>query len=114
MVTEWGMSDTLGLVHYDGNKRSRFLDIPLGSERGEYGEDTARAIDGEVKRIMSDAHEHARRILTEKRDMLESITRRLLDIEVMEGDELRRMLGAPPPPPRGDHETHTAPTKNVH
>jgi cell division protease FtsH len=115
MVTEWGMSDALGAVHYDGNKRSRFLDIPIGSERGAYAEDTARLIDGEVKRIMSEAHEHARRILTDKREMLEAITRRLLDIEVMEGDELRRILGAPTPPPHAERETTpVVPPQNIH
>jgi cell division protease FtsH len=115
MVTEWGMSDALGAIHYDGNKRSRFLDIPLGPERGAYAEDTARLIDSEVKRIMSDAHEHARRILNDKRDMLETITRRLLDIEVMEGDELRRILGAPPPPPHAERDTTpVVPPQNIH
>ena len=104
MVTEWGMSDALGAIHYDGNKRSKFLDIPLGPERGAYAEDTARLIDSEVKRIMTDAHNDARRILTEKRDLLESVTRRLLDIEVMEGAELRTMLGIHAPAASG-HET---------
>jgi cell division protease FtsH len=93
MVTEWGMSDSLGAINYDGHKRSKFLDIPIGPERGAYAEDTARLIDAEVKRIMTDAHGEARRILTEKRDMLESVTRRLLEVEVMEGDELRRIMG---------------------
>jgi len=105
MVTEWGMSEALGVVHYNGHGRNRFLDIPLGPERGNYAEDTARLIDGEVKRILSAAHEQAGHILTEKREMLEQITRRLLDIEVMEGDELRRMLGAPTPPPHAERET---------
>jgi cell division protease FtsH len=115
MVTEWGMSDALGAVHYDGNKRNRFLDIPLGPERGSYAEDTARLIDGEVKRIMGDAHEQARRILSDKRDLLEQITRRLLDIEVMEGDELRRMLGAPAPPPHAERDTTPiVPPTNIH
>jgi len=113
MVTEWGMSDALGAIHYDGNKRSRFLDIPIGPERGAYAEDTARLIDGEVKRIMSEAHEHARLILTDKRDLLESITRRLLEIEVMEGDELRRMLGTPTTPTQVDHDASTT-SPNVH
>ena len=104
MVTEWGMSDTLGAIHYDNPKRSRFLDIPVGPERGAYAEDTARLIDAEIKRIMSEAHGNARRILTEKRDLLESVTRRLLDIEVMEGDELRAMLGVHEPAPHDAQE----------
>ena len=96
MVTEWGMSDALGAINYDGHKRNKFLDIPIGPERGNYAEDTARLIDAEVKRIMTDAHTHARSILTDKRDMLEKVTRRLLEQEVMEGDTLRSILGVPP------------------
>ena len=96
MVTEWGMSDALGAVNYDGHKRGKVLDIQLGPERGAYAEDTAKLIDSEVKRIMTDAHDQARNILSKRRDMLEAVTRRLLEKEVMEGDELRRILGAPP------------------
>jgi cell division protease FtsH len=96
MVTEWGMSDSLGAINYDGHKRSKFLDIPIGPERGAYAEDTAKLIDSEVKRIMTDAHGEARRILGGHRDMLERVTRRLLEQEVMEGDELRRLLDLPP------------------
>jgi cell division protease FtsH len=103
MVTEWGMSDALGAINYDGNKRSKFLDIPIGPERGNYAEDTARLIDAEVKRIMTEAHTRATMILTENRDMLEKVTRQLLEQEVMEGDTLRAILGVPPralPEPR--------------
>ena len=96
MVTEWGMSEALGAINYDGAKRSKFLDIQMGPERGAYAEDTARLIDAEVKRIMTDAHGTARQILTEKRDMLESVTRQLLEQEVMEGDQLRRLMGIAP------------------
>jgi cell division protease FtsH len=96
MVTEWGMSESLGAINYDGHKRNKFLDIPIGPERGNYAEETARLIDAEVKRIMTSVHNEARRILTESRDKLESVTRRLLEVEVMEGEELRRMLGLPP------------------
>src|ERR687887_524174 len=96
MVTEFGMSDTLGAINYDGNKRARFLDIPITPERGLYAEETAEKIDAEIKRILTDAHGAARRILADNRDKLESITRRLLEVEVMEGDELRQLLGLAP------------------
>ena len=111
MVTEWGMSDTLGAINYDGHKRSKFLDIPIGPERGAYAEDTARAIDAEVKRIMTDAHSTARQVLTGKRDELEAVTRKLLEIEVMEGEQLRAMMGAPPP--RSTSETIPLPTNEL-
>ncbi len=96
MVTEFGMSDALGAINYDGNKRARFLDIPMPQERGLHGEETARLIDAEIKRILTDAHDKARDILTTHREKLETVARRLLEIEVMEGDELRRLLGLPP------------------
>ena len=99
MVTEWGMSDALGAINYDGHKRSKFLDIPIGPERGNYAEETARLIDAEVKRIMTEAHDRARGILTAQRDMLEKVTRQLLELEVMEGDTLRTILGVPATPP---------------
>ena len=92
MVTEWGMSDEMGAINYDVNKRGRFLDIGMPPERGLYGEETAQKIDAEIKRILNEAHVTARRILTEHRCKLESVTQRLLEIEVMEGDELRQLL----------------------
>jgi cell division protease FtsH len=91
MVTEFGMSDTLGAVNYDGSKRPRFLDLP-GQERGLYSEPTAEKIDAEIMRIVSEAHDKARAILSSNREKLERVTRRLLEVEVMEGDELRQLL----------------------
>ena len=86
------MSDLLGAISYDGHRRNKFLDLSGGPERGAYAEDTAKLIDAEVKRIMTDAHAEAHRLLAGHRDMLETVTRRLLDVEVMEGAELRRIL----------------------
>jgi cell division protease FtsH len=96
MVTEFGMSDSLGAINYDGNKRARFLDMPMPQDRGMYGDDTAKLIDAEIKRILTDAHNTAREILNEHRDKLEVVTQRLLVVEVMEGDELRQLLGVTP------------------
>ena len=98
MVTEFGMSDALGAVNYDGNKRGRFLEVQLGNDRGQYAEETAEKIDHEIKRILTEAHNTARDVLSSHRDKLERVTRRLLEVEVMEGDELRELLGLVPPP----------------
>ncbi|MEQ1909735.1 MAG: hypothetical protein ABMA15_12985 [Vicinamibacterales bacterium] len=95
MVTEYGMSDALGLINYDGNKRPKFLDIAMPQERGLYSEDTALKIDTEIKRIISEAHVRAHDILTERREQVDTIAKRLLAVEVMEGDELRQILGLP-------------------
>ena len=100
MVTEFGMSDTVGAINYTSQSRSRFLDVTGGTDRGAYAEATAELIDSEIKRLITEAHAVARRILTERRDRLETVTRRLLEKEVMEGDELRTILaeGAVPAP----------------
>jgi cell division protease FtsH len=90
------MSDELGAINYDGNKRARFLDIPMPQERGLYAEVTAEKIDAEIRRIINEAHQRAREILMGNRETLERVTRRLLEVEVMEGEELRRLLGVTP------------------
>src|SRR5690349_9828433 len=97
MVTEFGMSDALGAVNYDGHRGSKYLDTPFMNERGNHSEDTAQKIDAEVKRILSAAHDDARRVLRERRDILDQLSERLLDKEVIEGDELRALLGPTPP-----------------
>jgi cell division protease FtsH len=94
MVTEYGMSDALGAVNYEGQKRARFLDMPVMQERGLYAEVTAEKIDAEITRIVTDAHDKARELLTAHREKLEAVARRLLEIEVMEGDELRQIMQA--------------------
>ena len=92
MVTEFGMSESLGAVSFDTHGRSRFLDVQLGPERGTYGEETAREIDSEVRRIVSDAHQRARGILSDRQHTLEQIARRLLEKEVIEGPELLEIV----------------------
>src|SRR5687767_2905055 len=97
MVTEFGMSEALGAVNYDGHRGNKFLDNPFMNERGNHSEDTARKIDIEVKQILTDAHNEARRVLRERRDNLDELSLRLLEKEVIEGDELRILLGPVPP-----------------
>jgi cell division protease FtsH len=97
MVTEFGMSDLLGAVNYDGNKRPVFLDSPFALERGNYSEETALKIDAEVKRILGEAHETARRVLRERRATLDALSERLLEKEVIEAEELKAIMGSVPP-----------------
>jgi cell division protease FtsH len=97
MVTEFGMSDSLGAVNYDGHRGTKFIDTPFMNERGPHSEDTAQKIDAEVKRIITEAHDQARRVLRERKETLTELSHRLLDKEVIEGDELRALLGPVPP-----------------
>lgn len=91
MVTRYGMSETLGLRTFEPAHRSAFLDMPI-PPRKDYSEAKAGVIDAEVEKIIEHAHDKVRRILTERRAILDEIARRLLDKEVMDGDELRSLL----------------------
>ncbi len=93
MVTELGMSELVGPVNHEGRKRGAFLDGPYVPERGNYAEETARLVDAEIKRLISDAEGTANRILTERRVTLDDLTAHLLEKEVLEGAEIRRRLG---------------------
>jgi cell division protease FtsH len=103
MVTEFGMSELLGAVNYNAHSRSAFLDTPFAQERGNYSEETALKIDAEVKRIISEAHDTARQVLRSRLDILDQLSARLLEKEVIESDELMAIMG--PMPPKDPHGT---------
>jgi len=92
MVTEYGMSDLIGPIHHEGHRRNPFLDSPFMPERGTYADETARTIDGEVKRIIGEAETAARQILADRRPILDALSARLLEKEVIEGEELRTLV----------------------
>jgi cell division protease FtsH len=94
MVTEFGMSEAIGPVNHEGQRRNSFIEMPYLPERGAYAEETARIIDAEVKRLITSAEDRARRILSERRDVLDVLSARLLEKEVVEGEELRQLLAA--------------------
>jgi cell division protease FtsH len=94
MVTQFGMSETLGPINYAPGRRPTFLDASLGLERGAHSEDTAQRIDVEVARIVTEAHDSARRVLTERRRTLEHVAQTLLEKEVIEGDQLRLLIAS--------------------
>ncbi|MEO1592509.1 MAG: ATP-dependent zinc metalloprotease FtsH, partial [Cyanobacteria bacterium J06632_22] len=93
MVTTYGMSDILGPLAYDQGQQSMFLDNGMPNARRSVSEETAKAIDAEVKGIVEAAHDRALAILKVNRDLLEEITQQLLTEEVIEGGVLRDMLG---------------------
>jgi len=94
MVTELGMSELIGPVNHEGRKRNTYIETPYAPERGAYAEETARIVDAEVKRFIGEAEGTANRILTEQRLALDDLTAQLLENEVIEGDQIRRRLGA--------------------
>jgi cell division protease FtsH len=94
MVTRLGMSEKLGAMTFGRQQSSRFLE-GMGMEERTYSEETARAIDGEVRSILQDQHRRATEILTEKRELLERMTRRLLEVETLDRAEIDAIVGAP-------------------
>ncbi len=96
MVTRFGMSERLGPVTYE-RPEMRFLHTPFDGAGRNYSEETARAIDAEVRRLIDEQHERARRILEERHEALDRIARRLLEVETMERSELEELAGPVPP-----------------
>lgn len=92
MVTSYGMSKVLGPLAYDKGQQAMFLNDGMGNARRAVSAQTAEAIDKEVKDIVETAHQQALDILKENRELLETITQKLLETEVIEGEELRDFL----------------------
>lgn len=91
MITEWGMSDKLGMIAYGDNSQEVFLGHSVTQSKN-VSEETARQIDGEIKSLISRAYEKARRILSENVEELHRLATGLLEYETLSGDELRTVL----------------------
>ena len=91
MVKEFGMSEKLGLVTFEKERRPLFLDVQ-GASSKEYSEETAREIDGEIKTIVDDTYGKVKGILIEHKDTLERLAKRLLEKEVVDKEELREIV----------------------
>ncbi|MFZ5862339.1 MAG: ATP-dependent zinc metalloprotease FtsH [Nitrospirota bacterium] len=92
MVTQYGMSEQLGLATFE-EPRSAFLNIPGPQGRREYSERTAQAIDEEIGKLLADARARVTETLTTKRAALESLAKLLLEREVVDRAMLDQVLG---------------------
>lgn len=93
MITEFGMSEKLGLPAYARVRRAPFPPVEMHDRGQEYSEETAKLIDGEVSRLMSEAHLRVKKILTKEREHLEIVAQALLEKETLSGGELRELMG---------------------
>lgn len=91
MVTQFGMSDKVGLVALEGPRTPMFLPVPTHAPK-EYSEATARTIDEEVKKIMAETHKKVAEILGSRRRALDELAALLLEKEVVERPELQAIL----------------------
>ena len=100
MVREWGMNDRLGFVFYgEDDSKPSFMDFGGGSR--EYSEETARAIDEEIKKLIDELYEETRKILDGNRDRVDAVAKALLKYETLDANDIDRIM-------RGD--TLTKPT----
>jgi cell division protease FtsH len=97
MVTAYGMSKVLGPLAYQQNEGNNFLGNRSINMRRMVSEETAKAIDAEVKDIVETAYQNALDLLNYNRNLLDRITRKLLETEVIEGEELEALLGQAKP-----------------
>ena len=92
MVTEYGMSEKLGLVTFTTEQRPLFLPPGAPPPSADFSEETSRMIDGEVSRIVSETHERVRGLLGARRGQLERLASELLEKETISGEQLRELM----------------------
>lgn len=113
MVCMWGMSDKLGPLSFGDNQEQVFLGKELIHNKN-YGEETAKLIDSEVRRFVEEAHQTATKLLQDNREHLEAISLALLDRETITGDDIDKLMAGeelPPVDPRsGAPGTPSAPS----
>src|SRR5919201_12161 len=91
MVTEWGMSEKLGPLRYNENQQEVFLGHAI-TQRQNMSEDTAKLIDNEVRRIVTEGENKAREVIAAYRKELEAVTQALMEYETISGDEVLALL----------------------
>ncbi len=91
MVSEWGMSDKLGMIAYGDNGQEVFLGHSV-TQNKNVSEQTIREIDAEIKAIIDQAYINAKTLLTDRIDELHSLANGLLEYETLSGDEIRQVL----------------------
>jgi cell division protease FtsH len=91
MVTEWGMSEKLGPLRYNENQQEVFLGHAI-TQRQNMSEETAKVIDEEIRRIVTEGEKKAREVLSANRDKLEAITQALMEYETIGGEEVQGLM----------------------
>jgi len=91
MVCQLGMNQNLGPMTYGKRQQLAYLNVESAEERN-FGEDTARLIDAEVRGLIEEGHRHARDILATHRDTLDAMARLLQEREVVSGEEIKQLI----------------------
>jgi len=91
MVTEWGMSDILGPIRYSENSNEVFLGRSV-TQNQNMSEETARLVDAEIKRLVTEGYEEAKKILQKHKKDWETLAKALMEYETLTGDEIKEIL----------------------
>jgi cell division protease FtsH len=91
MVTRWGMSDALGPLQYAEPDEEVFLGYSVNRQR-QMSNETAQAIDAEIRKIVEGGYKRAQNLLTENGEKLETLAQALLEFETLSGDEIKKVL----------------------
>ena len=91
MVTRWGMSDALGPLQYAEPEEEVFLGYSVNRQR-QMSNETAQAIDAEIRKIVEGGYARAESLLTENGEQLETLAQALLEFETLSGDEIKKVL----------------------
>ena len=112
MVRDWGLSPRLGPIGYGSDQASYLSGPPFGQER-PYAEGTQEVIDQEVSRLLAEAEDRARGLLSDNRDVLDAVIAALLEKETISGDDLAEIVGRVRAATDGsDSGTSASPTKS--
>jgi cell division protease FtsH len=100
MVTEFGMSERIGPIHYGADEESVFLGKDFSAPRRYYSESVAQTIDDEVRRIVVEGYDNAKRLLQEKREILDRLATALLERETLDAADVEAVVAGEPMPDR--------------
>ncbi|RLC96554.1 MAG: cell division protein FtsH [Chloroflexi bacterium] len=95
MVTRYGMSEKLGPMTFGQKEELVFLGKEIGEQR-DYSEAVAQEIDGEVRRIVHEAHEQAKDVLVRYREQLDRVAQRLMEVETLDANEFAALFDNTP------------------
>ncbi|MFK7915788.1 MAG: ATP-dependent zinc metalloprotease FtsH [Pseudomonadales bacterium] len=109
MVTKWGLSERLGPLMYDEDDGEVFLGMSGGAKPKAFSDDTAHAIDEEVRKIIDDCYDEAKRLLEENIDKLHKMADALVEYETINADQIDDIMAGAKPRAPGDVPPPSAP-----
>ena len=112
MVTKWGLSGDLGPMRYGNETDEPFLGRSVGSSKQEISDQTARKVDEEVKKIISECYKRAEEILSKNLDQLHNMANSLMEYETLDENQINDIMAGAKPRAPGTEDDTEGKTKN--